>query len=88
MRGIHLQRNVVAVAQKALTANLRLLGPLVLPLPELVSLLALSCAYTAQMTQPLQLRSAERRHVRDLIVPKVDRVSYEIQHVPFCSALP
>ena len=39
MRGIHLQRNVVAVAQKALTANLRLLGPLVLPLPELVTLL-------------------------------------------------
>ncbi|CAK0733116.1 hypothetical protein CVIRNUC_000228 [Coccomyxa viridis] len=36
MRGIHLQRNVVAVAQKALTANLRLLGPLVLPLPELL----------------------------------------------------
>ena len=37
MRGIHLQRNVVAVAQKALTANLRLLGPLVLPLSELVT---------------------------------------------------
>ena len=36
-RGIHLQRNVVAVAQKALTAYLRLLGPLVLPLPELVA---------------------------------------------------
>ena len=36
MRGIHLQRNVVGVAQKALAANLRLLGPLVLPLPELV----------------------------------------------------
>ena len=42
MRGIHLQRNVVAVAQKALTANLRLLGPLVLPLPELVTLLSAS----------------------------------------------
>ena len=37
MRGIHLQRNVVAFAQKALTADLRLLGPLVLPLPELVT---------------------------------------------------
>ena len=37
MRGIHLQKNVVAVAQKALTANVRLLGPLVLPLPELVT---------------------------------------------------
>ena len=40
MRGIHLQRNVVAVAQKALTANLRLLGPLVLPLPELVTIIS------------------------------------------------
>ena len=40
MRGIHLQRNVVAVAQNALTANLRLLGPLVLPPPELVTLLS------------------------------------------------
>ena len=47
MRGIHLQRNVVAVAQKALTANLRLLGPLVLPLPELVTLfIPLCCIYS------------------------------------------
>ena len=37
IRGIHLQRNVVDVAQKALKANLTALGPLVLPVTELVS---------------------------------------------------
>lgn len=35
--GIHLQRNVVDIAQKALKANLMALGPLVLPVTELVS---------------------------------------------------
>ena len=34
--GIHLQRNVVDIAQKALKANLTALGPLVLPVTELV----------------------------------------------------
>ena len=37
IRGIHLQRNVVDIAQKALKANLMALGPLVLPVTELVS---------------------------------------------------
>ena len=61
MRGIHLQRNVVAVAQKALTANLRLLGPLVLPLPELVSLLTLSDASRAHLTPPFQLKKCREK---------------------------
>ena len=36
-RGVFLRRNVIAVAGRALTANLTRLGPLVLPISELVS---------------------------------------------------
>ena len=36
-RGVFLRRNVIAVAGRALTANLKRLGPLVLPISELVS---------------------------------------------------
>ena len=57
IRGVFLRRNVIAVAGRALTANLTRLGPLVLPINELVRARAPTphpaCAVCAQACLPM-----------------------------------
>ena len=90
IHGIHLQRHIVAVAQKALTAAMRLLGPLVLPLPELVTLLPLIDAFAAQVTSPFELEKACQGSgcAQRYDLSTVNGVTGKVQSMPLCGAAP